>query len=496
MTRDQDALALRLLGTGNPELDQILGGGIPAGSLTMVCGEPGAGKTILALQLLFNFARQGMKSLFFTTLSEPTLKLIRYMQFFSFFDQQLIDNQIVLVDLGTSLRTKSAPQLLQQLSDRADQEGPDLVVVDSFKAVHDFFDDPSVSRQFVYDLAVQLSAGGATTFLVGEYTREDISREHEFAIADGIIHLTNRREELNTVREMEVVKLRGANCLTGGHFFEIGPDGLVFFPRVRAPEIVERQADSIEGRASIGVPGLDDLFQGGLPLSSSTLIQGGSGTGKTLLGIHFLVKGAEAGEPGILFTLEETPDQIRGIARGFGWDLPNLEAQKLLQICYTSPVELSPARFLHEIRQRITSLAARRVVLDSVTSAALSVASQRRFHEFIYSLAKHCRASDVTIIMTMEMAELFGTAQLTGHGVSSMADNIILLRYAEIAGRIDRAISVLKARGISHKTDLCRLVITSDGAQIGAPFGLRGVLTGLPIIVPGSPEEPQPRQGG
>src|SRR5256886_10154578 len=180
------------------------------------------------------------------------------------------------------------------------------------------------------------------------------------------------------------------------------------------------------------------------------MVEGGTGTGKTLVGSHFLLEGARRGEPGILFTLEETPAQVRAIANNFGWKLAPLEAQGRFLIVYTSPVEFFIDRFLDVARRQIERVGARHAVLDSLTSMSLGVPSQRRFRELVYALTKHFRAAGVTPLMTMEVAELLGAAQLTGHGVSSTADNLILLRYVEVDGRLERAVSVLKARGIGH----------------------------------------------
>jgi circadian clock protein KaiC len=132
-----------------------------------------------------------------------------------------------------------------------------------------------------------------------------------------------------------------------------------------------------------------------------------------------------------------TPEQIRAVAKNFGWNLSPLEAEGRLLVSYTSPVELLTDRFLDVALRRIEAVGARRVVLDSLTSMSLGVLSQRRFREMVYALTKHLRAAGVTLLMTMEVAELLGTAQLTGHGVSSTADNLILLRYVEVDGCLD-----------------------------------------------------------
>jgi circadian clock protein KaiC len=126
-------------------------------------------------------------------------------------------------------------------------------------------------------------------------------------------------------------------------------------------------------------------------------------------------------------------------------------------------------------------LGARRVVLDSLTSASLGAPSPRRFQELVYVLTKHLRLAGVTSVMTLETPELLGSATLGGHGVSPAADNIVLLRYVEMDGRLDRAIVVLKARGVSLRPELRQLHVGGEGLRVGPPFaGFRGILTGLP----------------
>jgi len=470
------------LATGNAAFDRILGGGLPTRSVVVIVGEPGAGKTLFALQMLFHLARQGKKGLYLTTLSEPSLKLVSYMQQFSFFDERLVDRGIVFADLGSVIRGKGSEATLGEITQRVEREEPAVVVIDSFKAIRDILGDSSAVRTFVYDLAVHTAAWGAASLFVGEYTDAEILTHSEFAIADGIIRFSNRRHELTAVREVEVLKLRGADYVTGGHFFEIGSDGLAFFPRVRSPDTVPAEPVSSAERVSTGIGGLDAMLGGGLPRASATVVQGGTGTGKTLLGLHFLLEGARQGEVGIHFTLEETADQLRQIAQGFGWDLRPLEKSGLLTLSYVSPVELSTDCFLDRARQRVEQLGAKRAVLDSLTSMALGVPSERRFKELVYAFTKHFRARGVTLNMNMEIADLLGSAQLSGHGISFAADNVIQLKYVEVAGRLERGISVLKARGVQHATDVRRLSVKSDGIEVGSPFkGLRGVLTGLPV---------------
>ena len=473
---------LGLISTGDQQLDEILGGGLPQGGTTIIAGPPGSGKTVLALEMVFAAARSGLPVLYVTTLSEPSLRLLHYTEQFGFFDAELADRQVEFMDVGSLLL--SAPEdAFSAISERIRERGPALVVIDSFSAVHDVLPSRADARAFVYRLIVSLEAMAATTLLLGSYPPEKIALFPEFAIADGVLHLDSKQEELASVRQLEILKLRGRAFVTGIHSFDITSRGLSVFPRVRAPDATATAA--IAERIPTGVPGLDDLFSGGLPADSATVIQGSTGTGKTILSLAFLLEGARRGEPGIYFGMDETPAQIRELGRTLGWDLTTLEEKGLLLLHFTSPVELSPDRYLSEVRGEVRRRRARRVVMDSLSAMETGVNSARRFKELVYALSKHMRASRATLLMIMEVPEMLGTVQLTGHAVSSIADNVVLLRYIEVSAQLRKTIAVLKARGVAHRTELRSYTVGTGGPQVGEPFaGLRGVLTGLPAPAP------------
>src|SRR5207249_965192 len=330
-----------------------------------------------------------------------------------FFDAALFRDRIIIRDLGAALRAEGMAAAAAQVKENVEHEEPDLVAIDSAKVLHDFAPDHGPPRSVFYDLAVTLAGWEATTFLVGEYRSDEIGRLPEFGIADGIVQLRTMPAELTKVREIEVLKLRGSSYVSGQHFFDINAGGVTIYPRVRAPDQTSTRPSAAGKAASTGVSGLDALLGVGLPRRSATVVEGSTGIGKTLLGLHFLLAGARAGEPGILLTLEETPEQLWGIGKGFGWDLAKLERQQRLFLHYSSPVELSTDRFLNDARQRV-----------------------------------------------------------------------------------ERAISVLKARGAAHDNALRRVVIDRRGMRVAGGFtDLLGVLTGVPTTV----REPSPaarRNGG
>jgi len=461
---DQD-----ILSTGIESLDVILGGGLPRGGVTVVAGSPGSGKTVLALELVFARARRGGRILYITTVSGPSLKLLHYMQRFSFFDAALADRAIDFMDVGEQLLAD--PNEAQRLiTERVSEREPAVVVIDSFRAIHELLPRGGAeARAFVYRLSVSLAALGATSLFLGAYAESEVTQLPEFAVADGIIRLGNVRRELAMTRELEVLKLRGLAYYTGAHSFEITADGLAVYPRVRAPEAASLEVPS--GRVPTGLAGLDDLFGGGVPGRSTTLVHGSTGTGKTLLSLAFLLEGARRGETGIYFGLDETPAQLAQLAETVGWDVRSFEDRGLLRLRYTSPVELSTDRYLHEMRSEVRRAGARRVVLDSFSTMQESVPSRRRFRELAYAIAKHMRDADVTLFATVELAEILGGAQLTGHAVSAIADNVILLRYVEFGGELRKAISVLKARGVAHKTDPHSFRVTENGPGVGVALG-------------------------
>ncbi len=491
----QEIATLDRVSTGNRELDEILGGGIPAGSVTVITGNPGSGKTVLALQQLFTAAREGRRCLYVTTLSEPALKIVRYMQLFDFFDASLLDERIRLRDLGDTLLTEGAVPAQQRLQALVEEEEPELVVIDSFKVFHDLL-DPSEVRPFVYELAVSLSSWGATTLLLGEYTADEPMDLPEFAIADGIVRLGSQRYGLASVRELQVLKMRGVDYAEGVHLFDIMKSGLHAYPRLQAPPVKEPGEVATRERVAFGLASLDDLLDGGLPRGSSTLVQGATGTGKTILGLRFLATAAERGERAIHFGLEETPHDLRRVAGTFGWRLdPSDSASSSVRFVYTSPIELVADRFLHEALQAADEAGATRVVLDSLGTLRDAVGSHDRFRDLVYAFSRHMAAREITTLFLVESPELLGTNQLTTHMAASVVDNVILMRYVEERGTLVRALSVLKARGVRHSSELRRFMIEPDGPKVGGAFNeLRGVLTGVPEPLGFTP--PPPRGDG
>ncbi len=466
--------------TGVPNLDAILGGGVPLYSVNIITGSSGTGKTILTQQMMYHNCRDEVTGIFFTTLSEPSFKMIRYQQQFDYFDLERLNENLFYVDLGQVLRDKGLDEALNAIQHNVEERGARFIAVDSFKVIRDLAAGHSELRRFGYDLAVSLAALTCTSFLVGEYTEAEILGDPIFAVADGIFYLTNSKQGMQNVRRLNIAKMRGMDYFTGDHPFRISTEGIHLFPRIKTPAIPSSALPSRDVDGS-GVQGLDAMTKGGLPQGSVTLVAGGAGTGKTLLSLHFAMAGMSAGEPALYVTFQETPEHLKAIAEGFSWDLGAYVEQGMLEILYTSPVEMGVDEHTESIKDAIAMVGARRVVIDSLMDIEIATPDKVHYKDYVYSLVSDFRGRGITSMLTNEIPGLFGPLELGAHGISFISDNVILLRYVEIGSTLRRGISVLKMRGHQHDKTVCEFEISEQGLRILPGFGSWiSILSGQP----------------
>ena len=196
---------------------------------------------------------------------------------------------------------------------------------------------------------------------------------------------------------------------------------------------------------------------------SSTLCAGPSGIGKTLMGLHFIVAGAVAGEPGIIASLQENPTQLRRVARAFGWTL-----DESVTMMYRSPVDLYVDEWIYELLDAIDRLGAKRVLIDSLTDVLFASGDEIGFREYMYSLIQRCSRTGVSLFMTTELPDLFGVNRLSEYGVSHLSDNVLILQYIRDESDIRRAITALKTRASSNDPRVREFRIGSEGITIDA----------------------------
>jgi circadian clock protein KaiC len=396
------------------------------------------------------------------------------MQGFTFFEPDLFASKVIYGDLGGPLRKDGPADLIKQLDQLVREHRPELLVIDSFKALRDTIRDPLAFREFTSDIAIRLSAWEVTALLVGEYSAEDVREGPEFAIADGILYLYGTEEAEKQKRFLRVMKMRGTPFFAGEHFFEIGAEGITLYPRMAAGITGEYEFPG--NKKGSAVAGMTEMLGGGVFESTATLISGGTGSGKTLLALSFLVEAARRGEPGLLVSFEESPRQITRNSQSFGWDLPDLHKRELLDIFHVSPSELNVDRHAFTIRERAEQIGAKMVVIDSITAFEAAVPDLAKYQSHLWAIADYFKRNGVTVIMTTEAKGPFEPLEISTAGVSFIADNIIFLRYVEVGGEIKRVVGVLKMRGSRHDKHLRELLIDPPKIAVGPALEQIGML--------------------
>ncbi len=467
-TSEAPRVAIARLSTGVPGLDEVLGGGLPEYAFTLIAGSPGSGKTTLAHQLLFNLASPARRALYFSVMGEPTLKMLRYQQQMAYFDPAKVGASIAFVNLSDAVLTGDLEEVLADIVRRVEESEPGLVVLDSFHNIARVAAGREPGRLdaagFVQRLALHLTSWQATTFLLGNYRDDELHDDPVFTVADGVLWLSQVADHNSVVRKLQVVKMRGQALMPGLHTVRLDQAGLQVFPRIDAAW--ERDARTREqSRAPSGVPGLDVLLGGGLPRGDAVMVSGPSGTGKSVLVTQFIAAGVHQGERGVIAVFEEHPQEYLQRARGLGLDLEEMARQEDLAVIYLRPLDLSPDETLRAIRAAVARIGARRVAIDSISGFELALAPDFRqdFRESLYRLVGALTGTGITVLMTMEIVQMTSELRFSPYLISFLTDDIILLRYIEIAGQLRTSLAVVKMRNSDHSKELWLYDITGQG---------------------------------
>ena len=480
-------VTIRRLPTGVPGLDNLLGGGLPEFSFNLIAGTPGSGKTTLAHQMMFSLATPEYRALFFTVLGEPSLKMLRYQQQFTFFDHDKISESIRFVNLSAELQEGDLDRVLARIAEEVKAWSPSLVFVDSFRSVvHSVRpEERSVSalQQFVQQLGMQMTSWQATTFLIGEYLAPEAESSPIFTVADGILWMSQNMHRNSMVRKMQVVKMRGQAQAPGLHTFRISDSGIRIFPRaiVQPGDTLKAAIKNTTGenRIPMGIPGLDDMLGGGLPAGYSMLVVGPSGSGKTILSTEFLAEGVRRGEAGVIAAFEKSPSQL------LNTKLHALVEAGQVGVIDTRSLDLSIDETLHDLMQMINQMQAKRVVIDSLSGFELALAPEfsEDFRGSLYRMVAELTSMGVTILMTSELEDRYTDLRFSPFGSAFLADAILVQRYVEIAGQFKRVFSVVKVRGSDHSKDIRLFDISDEGIVIGDTLDeYDGIMTGHPRI--------------
>jgi len=474
--------------SGVPGLDEILGGGLPRDSLYLVEGNPGVGKTTLAMQFLLDGQRRGERGLY-VTLSETKreLETVAHSHGWNLEGLTIIELSAIerTIGKGTTLFQSAEVELTQltrMLMDEIHRTKPQRVVLDSLSEMRMLAQSPLRYRREVLRLKQQIAELGCTVLLLDDRASEGTDVQVH-SIVHGALSLNSAPLRYGIFRRsLAVTKLRGVRFREGNHDYIIEKGGLHVFARLIA---AEHQTEFRRSVAPSGNRALDILFGEGLHYGTSNLIIGPAGSGKSTLSTLYAHSAAARGERVNYYVFDETIGTLCHRARDMKIDLgPHLRSGKL-QITQVEPAEISPGELAYRIRSAVEREKVRMVVLDSLNGYITAMPHEEFLHLHLHELLTYLNQQGVMTMMVLAQHGLIG-AMGTPIDVSYLADSVIITRFFEALGNIRKAISIIKKRSGPHEAAVRELNLTSGGVVVGPPLtDFQGVLTGVPSYLGG-----------
>ncbi|TFW05218.1 circadian clock protein KaiC [Oxalobacteraceae bacterium OM1] len=487
MTSMQNTVSKAFLSTGIPGLDNILGGGLTKERLYLLEGDPGAGKTTMALQFLVEGVRQG-ESVLYITLAENDVELRAVAESHGFSMEGVTIHEVIpeesILDPDEQYTVLHPSEVeLSETNNRIleviEKLNPARVVLDSLSELQLLSGNALRYRRHVLALKQYFAKRSCTALLLDDKTAIGGDQQVR-SIAHGVISLQSRASEYGAERRVvRILKYRGIAFRRGPHDYSIVTGGIVVYPRLVAAEsreLVKR------AQMSSGLPAFDALLGGGVEEGSSTLISGPPGTGKSSLAMQFVKAATVQGNRAALFLFEESFNTLLNRSDGIGTDLRTPYDAGLLTVHQIDPSELSPGEFTHAVCAAADA-GAKVIVIDSLNGYMNAMPEAGFLTTHLHEVLTYLGQRGVVTFIIGVQAGMVGV-MTTGADVSYMADNVLILRYFEARGAVEKAISVFKKRGSAHETTLRQFRITSGGIEVGRVLGdFQGVLTGVPTLV-------------
>ncbi|MGC5699021.1 AAA family ATPase [Pseudomonas sp. NFXW11] len=472
--------------TGVDGLDDILGGGLSRNHVFLLEGEPGTGKTTVALHFLRAGAMAGERGLYIT-LSETEHELRQGARSHGW----ELDDSIQVFELTPpeSLLNEEHQQSLlyssdlelgeatRQIFNVVEQLKPTRVVLDSLSEIRLLAQSSLRYRRQILAIKHYFVRYAATVLLLDDLTTEALDKTVH-SVAHGVVRLEALTPNYGAERRrIRVVKYRGQKYRGGFHDFSIMGDGVQVFPRLVAAEHRHRHERQT---LTSGIREMDALLGGGIASGSSTLILGPAGTGKSLIALLFAAAAVARGEKAALFIFDEELGLLFQRMLAMGIDLAALQASGNLVIEQVDAAELSPGELSHRVRRCVDQAQIKTVVIDSINGYQAAMPEENALVLHMHELLLYLNRQGAATFMTVAQHGLVGDMQAPVD-ITYLADTVILLRYFEALGKVRRAISVIKKRTGSHESTIREYRISARGLTIGEPLeAFQGVLRGVP----------------
>jgi circadian clock protein KaiC len=474
--------------TGIAGLDRILRAGLPRNRLYLVQGNPGVGKTTLALQFLLEGAREKEKVLYIA-LSETKDEILAVarshgwnLEPLKIFELAALEKHMAQAKQNTLFHPSEVElnQTSKTLLEQIERVKPTRLALDSLSELRLLSENPLRYRRQMLALKQFLAPRNCTTLLLDDHADRDETDLQVQSIAHGVITLDKRLTDFGAPRRTLLVdKLRGVNFQEGSHDYVIETGGVRVFPRLIA---AEHQKDFPDEPISSGIKELDALLGGGMDRGTSTLVVGPAGTGKSSIAFQHAIAAAERGEKSLLFLFDENIKTITKRSAALGMPLAKHTESGCVRLRQLDPAGISPGEFASEIVEAVLHQNVRLLVIDSLGGYLQAMPNEKLLNLQLHELLTFLRQQGVVTIITLAQHGIIGATQ-SPVDVTYIADTVVLLRYFEAAGRVKKAVSVIKKRSGAHEDTIREFRIDRSGLRVGEPLmEFQSVLGGVPTF--------------